>query len=151
MSALEIKTAGNPVLRQVAAEVTRFDKKLGHFLKNMAETMVQANGCGLAAPQVGISKRIIVVDVGEGVIELINPVIVVQKGSCVLEEGCLSVPDFVGEVERANFVSVNFYDRKGQKMNIEGEGLLAVALQHEIDHLNGVLFVDKAKSLSHKE
>lgn len=150
MSKLDIVVAGNPVLRMQAEEVKKIDKKLQRFLKDMAETMYAADGVGLAAPQVGVSKRIVVIDVGEGLIEMINPVIVKKEGSVIGGEGCLSVPDYEGEVERAEYVECEFTDRNGKRMLLQTDGLLAVAVQHELDHLDGVLFIDKAKSIMPK-
>ena len=137
------------MLRQKAQEVERMDKKTLRLLDDMAETMYAANGVGLAAPQIGVLKRIVVIDVGEGLIELINPVITYREGSAV--GGCLSVPDYEGEVERAEIVHCEYYDRKGRKMLIKADGLLAVCIQHELDHLDGVLFIDKAKVLMPKD
>lgn len=151
MSKLKILVAGDPVLRQKAQEVERMDKKTLRLLDDMAETMYAANGVGLAAPQIGVFKRIVVIDVGEGLIELINPVITYREGSAVGPEGCLSVPDYEGEVERAEIVHCEYYDRKGRKMLIKADGLLAVCIQHELDHLDGVLFIDKAKVLMPKD
>lgn len=150
MSKLDIVVAGNPVLRMQAEEVKKIDKKLQRFLKDMAETMYAADGVGLAAPQVGVSKRIVVIDVGEGLIEMINPVIVKKEGSVIGGEGCLSVPDYEGEVERAEYVECEFTDRNGRRMLLQTDGLLAIAVQHELDHLDGVLFIDKAKSIMPK-
>lgn len=151
MAKLKIVVAGDPVLRKIAAPVERIDKKLVRFLKDMAETMYAADGVGLAAPQVGVSKRVVVIDVGEGIYELINPVIVKKEGSVVGGEGCLSVPDYEGEVERAEYVECEFTDRKGQRMLLQADGLLAIAVQHELDHLDGVLFIDKAQSITPKQ
>ncbi len=151
MALLEIMIAGAPVLRKNAEKVTRFDKKLGKLLDNMAETMYFAEGCGLAAPQVGLSKRAVVIDDGNGIQEFINPVFKFQEGSCTNVEGCLSVPDYEGEVERAERVGVEYQDRKGNRKYIEADGLLAIALQHETDHLDGVLFIDKASVIMPKE
>ena len=150
MSKLDIVVAGNPVLRMQAEEVKKINKKLQRFLKDMAETMYAADGVGLAAPQVGVSKRIVVIDVGEGLIEMINPVIVKKEGSVIGGEGCLSVPDYEGEVERAEYVECEFTDRNGKRMLLQTDGLLAIAVQHELDHLDGVLFIDKAKSIMPK-
>lgn len=150
MSKLDIVVAGNLVLRMKAEEVKKIDKKLQRFLKDMAETMYAADGVGLAAPQVGVSKRIVVIDVGEGLIEMINPVIVKKEGSVIGGEGCLSVPDYEGEVERAEYVECEFTDRNGKRMLLQTDGLLAIAVQHELDHLDGVLFIDKAKSIMPK-
>lgn len=110
----------------------------------MAETMYQARGVGLAAPQVGVAKRIIVVDVGEGLWELINPEIIFREGEEVDLEGCLSIPGVTGEVMRASRVRVRGLNRNGQQQVITAEGFGARALQHEIDHLDGILFIDKA-------
>lgn len=151
MAKLKILTAGDPVLRQTAAEVTKIDKKLIKLLKDMAETMYAADGVGLAAPQIGVSKRIVVIDVGDGIIEMINPVIVNKEGSVVGGEGCLSVPEYEGEVERAEKVECEFADRSGKRYLIETDGLLAIAIQHELDHLDGVLFIDKAQSIMPKK
>ena len=151
MAKLKILTAGDPVLRQTAAEVTKIDKKLLKLLKDMTETMYAAEGVGLAAPQIGVSKRIVVIDVGDGIIEMINPVIVNKEGSVVGGEGCLSVPEYEGEVERAEKVECEFTDRSGKRYLIETDGLLAIAIQHELDHLDGVLFIDKAQSIMPKK
>lgn len=153
MAKLKVLVAGDPVLRQISKPVDRIDKKLQRFLKDMAETMYAEDGVGLAAPQVGVLKRVVVIDVGDelGLLELINPVITKREGSVVSGEGCLSVPDFEGEVERAESVECEFTDRTGQRMVLNASGLLAVCIQHELDHLDGILFVDKAQSLSRKE
>lgn len=151
MAKLKIVVAGDPVLRKIAAPVERIDKKLVRFLKDMAETMYAADGVGLAAPQVGVSKRVVVIDVGDGIYELINPEIVKKEGSVIGGEGCLSVPDYEGEVERAEYVECEFTDRKGQRMLLQANGLLAIAVQHELDHLDGILFIDKAQSITPKQ
>ena len=153
MAKLKVLVAGDPLLRQVCKPVDRIDKKLQRFLKDMADTMYAEDGVGLAAPQVGVLKRVVVIDVGDelGLLELINPVITKREGSVVSGEGCLSVPDFEGEVERAESVECEFTDRTGQRMVLNASGLLAVCIQHELDHLDGILFVDKAQSLSRKE
>lgn len=145
--------AGDPILRQRSEEVKRIDKKLHRLLKDMADTMYAADGVGLAAPQIGQLKRMVVIDVGEGLMELINPVITKKEGSVVGGEGCLSVPDYEGEVERAEYVECEFTDRSGKRMLVQAHGLLAIAIQHELDHLDGVLFIDKAQSIvpKHKE
>ncbi len=151
MAILEIKTAGNPVLRQVAAKVTKVDKKIKRLLSDMADTMYEADGVGLAAPQVGVSSRIVVIDIGEGVIEMINPEIICKEGTCINVEGCLSVPNFDGEVERAKSVKVKYQDRNGKPVVLDATDLLAIAVQHELDHLDGILFIDKANALLPKE
>lgn len=153
MAKLKILVAGDPVLRQVCEPVQKIDKKLQRLLRDMAETMYDAEGVGLAAPQIGVLKRIVVIDVGDdlGLLEMINPEITLREGSAVGPEGCLSVPDFEGEVERASHIECEFTDRNGKRLKLTAEGLLAVCVQHELDHLDGVLFVDKAQTLSRKE
>ena len=142
MSKLKILVAGDPVLRQKAQEVERMDKKTLRLLDDMAETMYAANGVGLAAPQIGVLKRIVVIDVGEGLIELINPVITYREGSAVGPEGCLSVPGRRGMVKRPMKVRAKFQDRNGEWYEIEAEELLARCIMHETDHLDGQLYVD---------
>ncbi|MBE3593470.1 MAG: peptide deformylase [Candidatus Carbobacillus altaicus] len=137
----------DPVLRKVAKPVTRITPHIHKLLDDMAETMAAANGVGLAAPQVGILKRVIVVDDGEGIIELINPEIVEMSGEQDGPEGCLSIPGVTGDVKRAQYVRVKGLNRDGEPIEVAGEGLLSRALQHEIDHLNGVLFIDRAHTL----
>lgn len=138
---------GNAVLREKAREVSKVTRNIIKLLDNMRDTMYANKGVGLAAPQIGISKRVIVVDVGEGLYEVINPVIIEAKGESVEAEGCLSVPGFVGDVKRAEYIKVNGIDRAGDKIEIETEGFLARAFQHEVDHLDGILFTDKAKNM----
>lgn len=143
MAVYQIVKIGDPVLRQVAKEVPKITPNIIKLLENMADTLHEANGVGLAAPQIGISKRVVVVDVGKGVIELVNPVIISSEGKEIDSEGCLSVPGTEGEVIRAKRVTVEALNRKGEKFTVSGEKLLARAFQHEIDHLDGILFVDK--------
>jgi len=131
------------VLREKARPVPKITPNILKLLDNMADTMYDAEGIGLAAPQIGISKRVIVVDIGEGIIELINPEILSVLGSEDNVEGCLSIPGVQGKVPRAMEVTVRARDRNGGLMEIKASGLLARALQHEIDHLDGILFVDK--------
>ena len=131
------------VLRKHSRRVEKFDKRLRTLLDDMAETMYAANGAGLAAPQVDVLKRCVVIDVGSGLIELINPEIVSTEGARVGVESCLSVPGRCGTVERPIKVTVRAQDRFGNPIEIAGEGFLAVALCHEIDHLDGVVYVDK--------
>lgn len=130
-------------LRKRAREVTLIDKRLLTLLDDMAETMYAANGVGLAAPQVGVLKRVVVVDVGEGLIELINPVVVYRKGEQINIEGCLSVPGKNGKVKRPEKVIVRARNRKNELFEMPAEGWLAVAFCHEIDHLNGTVYTDK--------
>ncbi|WP_303815931.1 peptide deformylase [Acidaminococcus timonensis] len=152
MAIYDIVKVGAPILREKAAPVKRFDKKLGKLMKDMAETMYAANGCGLAAPQIGLSQRIVVIDAGDGagIREFVNPVLTDPVGEAVDSEGCLSVPDYEGEVKRAAQITVHFQDRKGDHYKLTADGLLARALQHECDHLEGILFIDKAISLTAK-
>lgn len=150
MAALKIVEIGEPVLRQKSRTVTVINKKIKRLLDGMKKAMYQANGVGLAAPQVGVSKRIVVVDVGEGVWELINPEIVFREGEEVGVEGCLSIPGVAGEVNRAASVRVRALNRNGQQQVISAQGLGARALQHEIDHLDGILFIDRAAKISHQ-
>ncbi|MDU4961453.1 MAG: peptide deformylase [Sporomusaceae bacterium] len=147
MAVLDIRKAGDPVLKQKAVPVEKITKKLKTLLDSMAETMYTADGVGLAAPQIGVSQRIIVIDVGTGLIELINPVISSSEGLECATEGCLSVPGVYGDVERASQVTVDGLDRHGKPVRIRAEGLLARALQHEIDHLEGILFIERSSSI----
>jgi len=141
MAVLEIVTYPDPVLLSKAQAVPRVTRRVRRLVHDMLETMYSASGVGLAAPQVGVRQRVIVVDVGEGPITLINPEITATDGEQVGLEGCLSLPDLVGEVRRAEWVVVNGLNRRGEPITVEGEGLLARALQHEIDHLDGILFI----------
>ena len=130
------------ILRKKSKPVDKIDDRVITLLDDMAETMYKAEGVGLAAPQVGILKRIIVIDVGEGIIELINPEILWQKGEQDGKEGCLSVPGYSARVKRPARVKVKGLNRKGEEEEIVGQDLLARALCHEIDHLDGILFID---------
>ena len=143
MALREIVQIGEPVLRKKAKKVEVIDDKIIQILDDMADTMYNADGVGLAAPQVGILKRVVVIDIGDGLLELINPEIIEVKGTQTDDEGCLSVVNEFGPVTRPYYVKVRAYNRKGQLFEIEGEELLARAFCHEIDHLDGVLFVDK--------
>lgn len=144
MALRNIREYGDEVLRKKSRTVKTFNKRLHTLISDMLETMTDANGVGLAAPQVGILKRVIVIDVGEGPVVLINPEIVESEGETVKPEGCLSIPGVLGEVPRPRRVKVKAQDKWGAPFEIEGEELLARALCHEIDHLEGILFVDKA-------
>ena len=139
-----IRTLGDDVLRKRCKEVTSITPSVITLLNDMADTMYEANGVGLAAPQVGILKRIVVIDVGDGIVELINPVILEMKGEQTDEEGCLSLPERSAPVTRAMYTKVKAVNRDGYEFIIEGEGLMARALQHEIDHLDGILYIDRA-------
>jgi peptide deformylase len=139
----------DPVLRERAKEVTKFNSSLHKLLKDMAETMYDAEGVGLAAPQIAILKRVIVVDVGDenGLIEMVNPEMIEQEGEQLGPEGCLSIPGQSGDVRRAQRIKVRGQDRDGKFFEVEATDFLARAFQHEIDHLNGVLFTDIAEEL----
>jgi peptide deformylase len=151
MAIRSIRTDGDEVLRKTSRNVEKIDIKILTLLKDMADTMYKAEGVGLAAVQVGILKRIVVIDAGEGLVELINPIIVEESGEQIEIEGCLSLPGIMGEVKRPEMVKVEALDPKGEKIEIEGHGLMARALCHEIDHLNGVLFKDKVIRFIEKE
>ena len=149
---LDILKFPDPVLRTPARPVEAITGETAELIENMLETMYAAPGIGLAAPQVGVSRRIIVLDLdhenrGVNVIKLVNPVIRETEGEAIFEEGCLSVVDFTAEVKRAERVAVSGYDENGEEVDIEADGLLAVALQHEIDHLDGKLFIDRISRL----
>lgn len=131
------------VLRKESKPVEKIDERILQLLDDMAETMRHADGVGIAAPQVGILRRVVVIDVGEGLIELINPEILETSGQQQGTEGCLSIPGVRGEVIRPEKVRVKALNRKGEPIEITGTGLLARALCHEIDHLDGILFIDK--------
>ena len=149
MAVREIVKVGDDVLTKKCRPVENFDAKLHKLLDDMADTLYDANGAGLAAPQVGILRRVCIVDIGDedGLIELINPEIIKQSGKQHELEGCLSVPGMWGYVERPAKVKVKAQDRYGKEFEIEGTELLAIALCHEIDHLSGILFTDKADEL----
>jgi peptide deformylase len=139
---LPIVTEPNPLLRQKAQPVKKITKRIKKLAQNMLATMYAAEGVGLAGPQVGVGERIIVIDVGDGPLVLLNPEIISSKGQNRDVEGCLSIPGCNGYVTRAAQVKVAGVNLEGSQVELEGEGLLARALQHEIDHLEGVLFVD---------
>ncbi|MBS2968932.1 peptide deformylase [Metabacillus sp. KIGAM252] len=145
MAILKIAEHPDPILEQSCEKVTVFDRELTRLLKDMYETMIEADGVGLAAPQVGVAKRIAVVDIGDdyGKIEMINPKIINSRGEQTGPEGCLSFPGLFGEVKRADYVKVHALNRKGKPFTVEADGFLARALQHEIDHLDGTLFTTK--------
>ena len=147
MAVMEIRKAGDKVLKDLAEPVAKIDRKIKRLLDDMVHTMREAEGVGLAAPQVGVSLRVIVVDAGEGLVELINPVLSEIEGSECSTEGCLSIPGVFGEVQRGAKVKVEGLNREGKKVCITATGLLARALQHEIDHLDGVLFIERAQSI----
>ena len=142
---------GDPMLRKTSREVTAFDEKLGILLDDMAETMEQQNGVGLAGVQVGVLRRVVVIDIGEGRIELVNPTIIKTAGSQVGSEGCLSYPGQFGIVERPDSVTVRAQDRHGNWFEMTGTALLARAFCHEIDHLDGVVFTSKCDRMLTEE
>lgn len=137
-----IRTSEDEILRKKCKNVGEINERIITLLDDMAETMYAANGVGLAAPQVGMLRRVVVIDVGEGLLELINPTIIEQSGNQQGNEGCLSVPGKQGCVTRPDYVRVEALDREGDKFIMEGKGLLARALCHEIDHLDGILYTD---------
>jgi len=149
MPKLPLTYDGNPVLRKKAQAVRVVDSLLTQLLDDMVETMYENNGIGLAAPQVGVSKRIIVADIHDGdpPIKMINPRIVERTGSVLGLEGCLSIPNVYGDVERAEKVVVKGLNEKGKPLTIEASGLLARVFQHEVDHLDGKLFTDFATNI----
>ncbi|MBI2487282.1 MAG: peptide deformylase [Deltaproteobacteria bacterium] len=153
MAVLKILTYPDPKLRRKSGPIEKIDGNVEKLLDDITETMYHAPGIGLAAPQVGLNLRVCVIDVSprdensEGLIELINPVIISAEGVQMEEEGCLSIPGFVSEVKRKAKVKVQALDRSGKPFEIEGTGLLARAFQHEIDHLDGMLFIDRLSRL----
>lgn len=147
MAIRNIVKDGDPILKKKCRPVEKFDKKLADLLDDMADTMHKANGVGLAAPQVGILRRVVVVDIGEGVIELVNPKIAAFSGEQEGLEGCLSFPGEWGITKRPDYVRVDAQDREGNPISVEGRELLAKAFCHEIDHLNGVVFKDVAERI----
>lgn len=145
MAIRNVVKMGDPVLNKKAKKVVDFNEKLHTLLDDMADTMYNEDGVGLAAPQVGILRRAVIVDIGTGLIELINPQIIAQEGEQTDVEGCLSVVDYVAEVTRPNYVKIKAQDRNGKDFEIEGEGLMARAFCHELDHLEGILFVERVE------
>lgn len=139
----KIVTLGDETLRKTARPMNRFDLRLWLLLKDMADTMYKAEGVGLAAPQVGILRRVVVIDIGEGLIELVNPEIIATEGEQCGREGCLSLPGRQAIVRRPEKVTVRAQDRNGKWFEKTGEGFLARAMCHELDHLDGILYIDK--------
>ncbi len=138
----KIVKVGDEALRKVCKPMQKFDLRLWLLLRDMADTMYKAEGVGLAAPQVGILRRVVVIDVGDGLVELVNPTIVDASGEQAGSEGCLSIPGKRGYVVRPEKVTVKAQDRHGKPFEVTGEGLFARALCHEIDHLDGRLYID---------
>jgi len=148
MAVLDIKKYPAPVLKKKAAAVSVFDEELQKLIEDMVETMYAAPGVGLAAPQVGVSKRLAVIDISSRddqhpLIVLINPCVLRTAGEVEFEEGCLSIPEYTAKVKRSESLVVRAHDRNGDEVEIEADGLLAIALQHEIDHLDGFLLIDR--------
>ncbi len=151
MALRNIVTMGDSVLNKVCRPVTQFDRRLAMLLDDMTDTLEEANGVGLAAPQVGVLRRVVIVDTGEEFLELINPEIVEESGSQSGMEGCLSVPGQYGIVTRPNVVKVKAQDRYGDWFEAEGEGLIARCFCHELDHLNGHLYTEIAERMLTEE
>lgn len=148
MTILTILPASNPLVHKKSRRVTRIDKSIHKLLDDMIETMRASGGVGLAAPQVGVLLRVIVIEMPEeGVIELINPEIIKATGEREVEEGCLCLPGYIGQIKRSEVVKAKGLDREGKEVRIKADDLLAEALEHEIDHLNGLLFVDHLESM----
>lgn len=147
MAIRTIRKYKDDILRKKSRKVEKIDSRIRTLLDDMAETMYAADGVGIAGPQVGILRRVIVVDVGEGLLKLINPEIISYSGEQEDVEGCLSIPNVHGEVTRPENVIVRALNEKGERVEISAKGLQARALCHEIDHLDGVLFIDKATKI----
>ena len=147
MAIRNVVKKGDEVLKKVSRPVEKFDEKLWELLDDMAETMYKNEGVGLAAPQVGILRRVVPIDTGEGLIELVNPQIIESSGEQKDYEGCLSCPNEFGIVKRPMKVTVSAQDRNGNTFTRSGEGLLARAFCHELDHLDGILFLDLAEEI----
>ena len=142
MGLRKIMTVKEPCLHKVCRPVEKFDGRLHRLLDDMKETLAEANGVGLAAPQVGILRRVVVVDTGEEMLELVNPELLETSGEQVGSEGCLSVPGKYGIVKRPNYAKVRAYDRDGNEFEVEGEALIARCFCHELDHLDGIVYTE---------
>ncbi len=155
MSLRKIRIIGDELLRKKSRPVEEFGDKLHTLLDDMAETMYESCGVGLAAPQIGILRRVVVIDVGEelgdGYIEMINPEIIASSGTQTDAEGCLSVPEYIGTVTRPDTLTVRAFDRYGSPFEKTVSGFFARAVCHELDHLDGVLFVDRADEIQKRE
>ena len=151
MAIFPIRTYGDPVLRTEAADVDAFDDALARLVDDMLETMYDAPGVGLAAPQIGISKRVFVADVGDGPFVMVNPEVVDQSGSWKFDEGCLSVPGHYWEIKRADYVKASGLDIEGNPVTFDGDELMGRVLQHEIDHLNGMLLLERLPRRTKKQ
>ncbi|MBR6414240.1 MAG: peptide deformylase [Oscillospiraceae bacterium] len=151
MALRKILTEGNPTLNKVCRPITAFDERLATLLDDMKETVTHANGVGLAAPQVGVLRRVVVVDLGDEIVELVNPRILEQSGEQDGLEGCLSVPNRFGLVKRPNFVKLEAQDRHGDWYEYEGEELIARCFCHELEHLDGHLYTERAYRMLNQE
>lgn len=151
MALRNIVVEGDDILRKRAREVAEINDHIKTVLDDMLETMRHQNGVGIAAPQVGILKRMFIVEIEDEVIELINPEIVETSGSQSEDEGCLSVPGMIGMVERPAYIKMKGLDRNGNEIEVDGTELKAIALCHEYDHLDGVLYIDKAKNIREQD
>lgn len=138
-----IRLEGDPILRKKSRKIEKIDNRIEVLLDDMVETMKEADGVGLAAPQVGILRRAVVVDIGNGPIKMVNPELLDMRGEVVDTEGCLSVPELAGTVKRPEWVKVKYLDKDGDEVTMEAEGLLARVICHEVDHLDGILYIDK--------
>lgn len=146
MAIRDIVKVGDEILRKTSKEVLTFDEKLSDLIDDMFDTLRKAEGAGLAAPQVGILKRVVVIDIGEGPVEMVNPTIISQGPLVCVDEGCLSVPGRSGKVMRPKSLKVEAFDRHGNKKIYSAKGYFAQAVSHEVDHLDGVLYIDKEVS-----
>ena len=151
MATFPIRTFGDPVLKQLAAEVSEIDDALVRLVEGMIQTMYEAPGVGLAAPQVGVQKRLFVYDVGEGAHVVINPVLSDLRGEWAYHEGCLSVPELWWDIHRAKEVHLTGIDLEGNELDVEADELLARVFQHEVDHLDGILLLERVNADERKE
>lgn len=142
-----IRTDSDPILRKKSRKIDEINDRTLELLEDLVDTMEEAEGVGLAAPQIGVLRRAVVVDVGDGPIKMVNPVIISDDGKEIQPEGCLSVPGYSGLVERPLKILVKYIDEKGEEITLEAEELLARAICHEIDHLEGILYTDKATDI----
>jgi len=143
MALRNLRLEGDEILRKKSRKIENINERIKVLAEDMIETMNENEGIGLAAPQVGILKKLIVVDVGEGPVIMLNPEILEKNGEQIITEGCLSVPNKNGDVKRPEKLKVTYTDLKGNSHTIKTEGLLSVVISHEVDHLNGILFIDK--------
>ena len=149
MALRTIRIQGDPVLEKKCREITEVTTKIEELIEDMLDTMYEANGVGLAAPQVGILKRVVVIDIGEGPVVMINPEILETSGEQTGDEGCLSLPGKAGQVTRPNYVKARAFDENMEEYIIEGEELMARAICHELDHLDGHMYTEKVEGQLH--